>query len=162
MVKLNLEQAETIEMGTRASMNLPPGVQPVRPTPVADTLSKPFWLAASRGELAIQRCNRCGKYFHPPTVHCMQCNDAELVFQPVSGLGTVVAVTVMHEARVSGFEGVTPYTCVLVELDEQQGLSIASNYVGGRGQDVRAGTRVRAVFEPVDVDTVLPQFGPAS
>ena len=131
---------------------------PRRPFPAVDTLTKPFWTAAKNGILAIQQCDDCNSYFHPPVVQCAQCCGSALHFRPVSGKGTVVAYTIMHEPRVSGFEGTTPYTCVLVELDEQPGLILASNLVGEDRCEPRHGMRAQVVFEAISEDIALPQF----
>lgn len=130
-----------------------------RPRPVPTALTSGFWEAAARHELAIQRCRTCGRRFHPPVPVCSRCHSEELGFDPVSGLGTIYAYTVMTEALVPGFEAGLPVVVVAVELDEQEGLVVVSNLAGGDGSDAAIGARVEVAFEQLpDGGGVLPQF----
>lgn len=130
-----------------------------RPRPVPTELTSGFWEAAERRELGIQRCRDCGLRFHPPVPVCSRCYSEKLGFDPVSGLGTIYAYTVMTEALVPGFETGVPLVVVAVELDEQEGLVVVSNLVGFDGVDVPIGARVELTFEePADGGAVLPQF----
>ncbi|MGF7234233.1 MAG: Zn-ribbon domain-containing OB-fold protein [Frankia sp.] len=129
-------------------------------------LTSGFWEAASRHELAIQRCRACGRWFHPPVPLCSRCHSEKLGFDPVSGLGTIYASTSTTESLVPGFEEHLPLVVVAVELDEQEGLVVVSNLVGGNGPDVpingpdlSIGARVEVTFEQLpDGGGVLPQF----
>ena len=76
----------------------------------------------------------------------------------MTGRGKVLAWTIMHEPKVTGFEDALPYACVLVELDEQTGLLMATNFIGGKPHEITAGMRVQVTFEEIDRDIVLPQF----
>lgn len=130
-----------------------------RPRPVPTALTNGFWEAAARRELSIQRCRRCARRFHPPVPVCSRCHSEELGFEPVSGLGTISAYTVMTEALVPGFEPGVPLVVIAVELDEQDGLVVVSNLVGSAGTDVPIGARVEVTFEELpDEGGVLPQF----
>jgi hypothetical protein len=44
-----------------------------RPIPVPNEWTKPFWDAAKRGVLELQRCQSCGHFQHPPYATCVQC-----------------------------------------------------------------------------------------
>jgi uncharacterized OB-fold protein len=129
-----------------------------RPIPVPDDLSQPFWTGARNGVLVIQHCDTCGKYYHPPTVICPQCQSTSLGSREVSGRGRIVAKAVMHEGRVSGFEDKVPYACVLVELEEQRSLILGANLLGAAHDAVHVGQPVRVTFETIAPDVVLPQF----
>ena len=60
---------------------------PLRPLPLPDEASAPFWEAAAQGRLAIQRCGGCGKWNHAPSIACPTCGGFALVFADVSGRG---------------------------------------------------------------------------
>jgi hypothetical protein len=45
--------------------------QVTRPIPVPNEWTKPFWDAARRGVLALQRCQACGHFQHPPYPTCI-------------------------------------------------------------------------------------------
>ncbi|WP_063824959.1 Zn-ribbon domain-containing OB-fold protein [Nocardia pseudovaccinii] len=130
-----------------------------RPQPVPTELTRGFWDAAARRVLSIQRCRNCGQRFHPPVPVCSRCHCEKLRFDPVSGLGTIYAYTVMTEALVPGFAAGIPLVVAAVELDEQEGLVVVSNLVDFGGTEVPIGARVEVAFEELpDGGGTLPQF----
>jgi uncharacterized protein len=128
------------------------------PLPVPDGLTQPYWDAAREGRLVIQRCQRSGRWQHPPQLLCLCCAETDLAFEPVSGRGTVHMFSVMRDPRVRGFEHRVPYTNVWVELAEQPFLIVVSNLVGPGTEAVDFGTPVEVTFERVTDDITLPQF----
>ena len=56
-----------------------------KPVPVPDEVTGPFWEAANRGVLAIQHCESCDYYVHPPEALCPRCQAQDLRFREVSG-----------------------------------------------------------------------------
>jgi uncharacterized OB-fold protein len=136
-------------------------VEPSRAVPAVTELTQPFWDAAKQGRLAIQCCQDCRHYNHPPRPLCDACLSDKLAFEDVSGSGTVWSYTVMHQKSVAGFEETVPYLTALVELDEQPMLLLPTNLPGVEAADVTIGRRVRVTFTPLDGDFVLPQFVPS-
>ena len=67
-----------------------------RPIPVPNEWTKPFWDAAKRGALELQRCQSCGHFQHPPYATCVQCIATDLKFEPVRGAGAIYAYTIMY------------------------------------------------------------------
>jgi uncharacterized OB-fold protein len=138
----------------------------LRARPETDALTEPFWAAASRRELVVQRCQACRRWQHPPRPVCPACGAAEVGYEPVSGEGTVLTWTEVRQPFVSAWQEELPFTCFLVELKEQAGLVFASDDVHffrhrGRSFSPAAGMAVRAEFEPIDGGLLLPQFVPA-
>lgn len=121
-------------------------------------MSAGYWEAAQEARLAIQRCAACRRWHHPPVLACPRCRSRDLAFETVQGLGTVHQRVVVHQTKLEGFEGSTPYCAATIELDEQPGLYVVANLVGCQPDDVKVGQRVRAVFEPDGRGVVLPQF----
>ena len=133
-------------------------VEPDRALPATTDLTRPFWQAAMQGRLAIQRCQACGYYNHPPKPLCDRCLSAELRFEEVSGAGTIWSFTVMHQQSVAGFEQSVPYLTALVELDEQPMLLLVTNLPGSAAGDVRIGARVQVRFQSLNDEVALAQF----
>ena len=78
-----------------------------------------------------------------------------LAGEKVSGRGVVHSFTVTH-FPLPGFE--PPFAVVLVELEEQPGLRIASNLVDVAPSDIEIGLPVEVTFEQVADDVTLPLF----
>jgi uncharacterized OB-fold protein/acyl dehydratase len=129
-----------------------------RIVPIPDDTSAPFWDAARRGELRIQRCCGCRRYQHPPVGLCPDCLSSDLVFEVVSGNGRLVAFTITHDARHPAYTAMQPYVVASVRLDEQDDLVLPTNLPGVPLESIAPEMRVRVVFEDVGGGHVLPQF----
>jgi uncharacterized OB-fold protein len=134
-----------------------PAPKPFRVQPRLDDLNRPFWTSGERGELVVPRCEACGYLQHPPQPRCAQCLSTDVTPAVLSGLGTVVSVTVNEQAWNPTMPA--PYTVALVSLDEQPDVRLMTNIVGCDPYAVSIGMRVRAIFEQHDA-LWIPLFAP--
>lgn len=124
---------------------------------MATALTQPYWDAAARGVLAIQRCAACRRWVHFPEPKCPGCGGSDLSFEPVSGQGKVETFSVIHRSFVSEFVDRTPYVIAWIGLPEQKGLRVFGNVTGCLPDEVRVGMDVEVFFETRDGMT-LPNF----
>jgi acetyl-CoA acetyltransferase/uncharacterized OB-fold protein len=129
-----------------------------RPLPQLTPANSWFWTSGADGTLRIQACGDCGKLVHPPVPICPACRSRARVPMPVSGRGTVVALTVNHHQWSRAFT--PPYAIANVALEEDATVHLTTNVVGCDPYDVHIGQRVHVSFEPED-DVWLPLFEPA-
>ncbi len=131
------------------------------PVPVPSPETRPFWEAARRHELCLQRCRSCGRHVFYPRAVCPHCLGADLEWQRVSGRGTLDTFTVVHRG-LRGFPLGPPYVIAIVELTE--GPRLMTNLVGIEADPakIRIGMAVEVVFEDVTAEVSLPRFRPAS
>jgi uncharacterized protein len=129
-----------------------------RPIPVPDEWTKPFWDAAKRNVLELQRCQNCRNFQHPPYATCLQCIGTDLKFEPVLGGGTIYAYTIMYHTGDKRFASVLPYASIVVELDAAPGALLAGNLLGSPYTEAKVGHRVEVIFEKLNDDITLPQF----
>ena len=131
----------------------------LRPRPVVDEQSAPFWEGVARGELVIERCRVCGYYVHPPFPECTRCRASDFEFVAVSGRGRIFERAIVTSPVVVGFEDQVPYACLFVELDEQSQLLVAGNLVDSPATEAVVGRAVEVVFRADELDGfVLPMF----
>lgn len=130
----------------------------MRPYPVPDLLSEPFWSAANRSVLAIQRCRSCRRYQHYPQMLCSACGGTDLGFEPVSGRGRIFSWSIVHEARHEAFRAIQPYPVAEVELVEQAELVLLANVEPPPGGRLAIGAEVEVFFEQVSESQAIPQF----
>lgn len=88
----------------------------VRPWPLPDRDTGPFWEAQNRHELVFQRCSTCAHVRYPVGPTCPGCLSFEFEWVASSGLGRVYSYTVVHHQTHPAFP--TPYTVVLAEMQE--------------------------------------------
>jgi uncharacterized OB-fold protein len=129
------------------------------PLPDLTERMAPFWSAAQRGSLVLQRCTRCSAYFFPAVETCSSClaSDA-LGWVDASGCGEVFSYVVMHQIYHPAFANDAPYTVVDVKLAE--GPRMISRLVDCARADVRVGLPVVVEFVRRSGDVCLPVFRP--
>ncbi len=126
--------------------------------PVDDDIDTgPFFQAARRGELVIQRCNRCAAVLHVPRAYCHTCGSWETRWQPTSGRASLHSWTVVTHQVHPAYP--PPYTVVLVKLDD-----CAANLVGSipGTPELRVGQPMEVWFEELREGVVLPNWRPAA
>jgi uncharacterized OB-fold protein len=116
----------------------------------------PFFAAARRRELVVQRCRGCGAHRFPARDICSRCLAREASWERVSGRGTVFSFAIMHQAYHPAFE--VPYAVVVVELEE--GVRMLSNVVDCPLSELAIGLPVEVVFEELTAEVTLPKFRP--
>ena len=126
-----------------------------RPTIVPTELSEPYWAAAAKGELLLQRCENCAEFTFYPRYACPTCGTGDLVWTPSRGRGTLFTYTIARRSTHPRLNSRVPYVVAIVELDE--GPRMTSAIVAATVEDVRIGRRVRVVFED-DGSRVFPVF----
>jgi uncharacterized OB-fold protein len=134
-----------------------PNSRTAKPLPAPSPESRPFWQAARNHQLALPRCNRCGKFWFPPSCLCPHCLSHDTGWQEVTGHGRVHSFVVFHRVYHPAFE--VPYVVAVVELDE--GPRLLSNVVGVEPQRIRCGMRVVVKFEDRSPEISVPKFSSA-
>ncbi len=119
---------------------------------------KPFFDAARNNQLALQKCDDCGKLRFPAAPLCLACDSPKASWVPVSGKGEVFSFTIMHRAYHPAIK--VPYTLAVIELKE--GAKITSNVIGIEPAKVKCGMPVEVVFEKLNDEVTLPKFRPAA
>ena len=129
-----------------------------RPLPRVTADNRPFWDAARRHQLVLQRCVECGRFRYPPGPVCPDCLSERAAWTPVSGRGKVTTFVVFHKAWFASFAGDIPYNVIQVQLDE--GPRLTANVVGIANTDLRVGMPVEVTFDDVTPEIALPRFRP--
>jgi uncharacterized protein len=130
-----------------------------KPIPAITAELRPFFEAARRRELVVQRCRGCGAHRFPARPMCSRCLSADAEWVRVSGRGEVFSYNVMHQVYHPAFAAEVPYAVVLIKLDE--GPKMLSNLVDISPEEIRIGMRVEVVFEDLNDQVTLPKFKPA-
>ena len=134
-------------MATAASY-LPAGLP--APVPEPDGLDAPYWAGMRRGELRVQRCERCRTWQWGPEWICHACLSPDVVWTRVDGRGIIYSwERAWHPVHPALAEH-GPYIVVLVELAHAGGIRMLGNLLGDPRQVVTIGAPVEAVFEPHD------------
>jgi uncharacterized protein len=129
-----------------------------KPIPGLTPALAPFFEAARRGVLVVQKCDSCGRVRFPPRGLCPDCLATAASWAPVSGRGEVFSFNVMHQVYHPGFAAEVPYAVVVVQLEE--GARMVSNVVGVKPHEIRCGMPVEVMFDKLSDEITLPRFRP--
>lgn len=135
-------------------------VEAPRFLPQPTDLSRPFWEAARRHELLIQRCSGCGRHVFYPRYNCPHCDSRGLVWDKVSGRGRVYTYTIARRPTHPAFADRVPYVIAIVELEE--GPRVTTNIVDCEVDAVRIDMPVEVTFWDVSDEVSLVMFRPAA
>jgi len=134
-----------------------------------DPIDAPFWKAALRDELVVQRCGQCHNWRFPPRPMCPTCQSFEHTWEAVSGEGRIWSFVVPHPPLLPYFARLVPYNVIVVELAEDPRLRMVGNLVASAAGElneidphqIRIGDRVRVVFWRAEEDVALPRWARA-
>lgn len=130
-----------------------------KPLPTVSGETRPFWDACRRGQLLIQKCDRCGEFQFYPRGICANCWSEDIRWVTASGKGTVWTFTVTYQNRTPGFAEDVPYVLALVELEE--GVRMFTNIIECQPRDVSIGMPVEVTFVQANNQISVPYFRPA-
>jgi uncharacterized protein len=133
----------------------------VKPLPVPDELTAPYWESLARHQLVLQRCVGCGRFRHPPSELC-GCGSALSAWVQVSGRATVYSFVIDHRLLVPGFPD--PYVIAQVnpvESDDDT-VRIVTNIVGCPLDAVEIGMPVEVVYADMAGGITLAHFRPST
>ncbi len=126
----------------------------MRPLPVPDRDSQPWWEAVGRHELLVQRCASCGRLRWPPRAICGECGGFDWEWQAASGRATVASWIVNRHAFGDAFP--SPYVVVTARLDEQDDILMPGGYDGpGDGAGLAIGAPIVIDYEETEGFTLL-------
>ena len=132
----------------------------MRPVPVPDETSAPYWTAAAEHRLVLPHCAVCGTAALPPAIVCPSCGTTEPAwgYVPASGKGTVRSWTIVRQAFLPGFDDDLPFLLVDVQLDDEPGIRMIGRLLDGPDAPLRIGDAVDVAFEDVADGVAVPAF----
>ena len=100
----------------------------MRPPPLPDRDSRPWWDALGHHQLLVEACVACGRLRWPPRVLCGACGSMEWDWTAASGRATVASWIVNHHPFGDAFP--PPYTVVTARLQDQEDILVPGGYSG--------------------------------
>ncbi|MEV5651112.1 OB-fold domain-containing protein [Nocardia sp. NPDC052254] len=116
--------------------------------PAADGVDTGYWQGLREGELRLQQCAACDRWWWGPRWMCGDCRAFELSWVAVDPVGTVYSWSRTRHPFIPELAAELPYVTVLVELPQagnRRVLGLLADPVGA--DDVRIGDPVRGVVQ---------------
>ena len=127
-----------------------------KPVPIKDEISEPWFEAAARGELLLQRSKGTGEYQLYPRGHALKTLEPDLEWVPASGRGKLHTFSVVLRTANQEFAEDCPYVLAIIELEE--GPRMMSRIVETPLDDLRCELPVAVVFRELHDGTAMPYF----
>jgi uncharacterized OB-fold protein len=86
--------------------------------PAETDLTAPYWAAARRGVVLLQRCDECALVWHPPAPICLRCRTTAWSWLPATGVATLHSWTCVVHSVHDQVRTAVPYLVGLVRLEE--------------------------------------------
>jgi hypothetical protein len=135
--------------------------------PAISPASEPFWAAAMRGVLMVQRCVDTGRLIFPPRPRSPYGERRPPEWTMVSGLASVWSFVVPHPPLTPQFAVLAPYNVIVVALDEDPTVRMVGNLIADVDAEInsvdpstiRIGEKIHAVFPPaLTAEIRLPRW----
>lgn len=134
-----------------------------KPIPLKTEDNHPYWDAADKHELALQKCNDCGHYAHPPGPSCAHCGSQNVGWEQLGKdvLATIYTYVISYRPFLPGFQDDLPLVIAQAQLDKAPEVKVMCNLLDCDAADVRVGMPVKMVWQDITDDRSLPQWIPA-
>ena len=131
-----------------------------KPLPSITDLTRPFWTAAKKGKLVLQKCQRCGTANFHPKAWCIDCGSRDLVWTDAKPFGTVYSHTISRSVAMNfqGWQAELPVLMCLIDLDD--GARMYAQVTHCAPEALHIGMRVEAYFVAISDEAGIPKFRP--
>jgi uncharacterized OB-fold protein len=123
--------------------------------------TEPFWVAAARHQLTVQRCLNCAVVRHPPGPFCPKCRTQPSEWVELSGRATLYSYTVIRHALVPQLRDYLPMVIAVVEPEGAPTARLVANLVDVAVGDVVIGMPLEVVWEDAGDGVSVYRFRPA-
>ena len=130
----------------------------MKPTPVPDPVSLPYFEGLRQEKLLIQQCNKCAHRQHYPRPFCLNCLSTEINFYPDKSNPTLYSYTIVRTHFNKSFNDELTIIVVLVELEG--GVRILSTLHGIAPDPavLKIGMPLKLFFDHISDTLTLPRF----
>ncbi len=134
----------------------------IKPLPDFAEKFKEFWAGCKQHKLLVQRCKDCRRYRWYPRPVCGNCGSFDTEWVEVSGRGKIYSYVIVYRTPLQAFRDDTPYTTVVVELDNIPYVRMLGRFTNCPAEKVRIGMPVEVSFDDVTKEVTLANWQPAS
>lgn len=131
-----------------------------KPIPLKNQDNHPYWDAADRHRLSLQKCNACGQFAHPPGPACSKCGSTDLIWIDLGSdiKGSVHSYIISYRPYLPGFHEQLPYVVAVVALDDVPEVTIIGNILDCPAEEVNIGMTVRMKWVDISEERAIPQW----
>ena len=134
-----------------------------KPIPLKTEDNHPYWDAADKHELALQKCNDCGQYAHPPGPSCAKCGSQNVSWEKLGKdvSAKLYTYVISYRPFLPGFQHDLPLIIAQAQLDQAPEVKIMCNLLECDAKNIYIGMPVKMTWQDITEDRALPQWVPA-
>ncbi len=131
-----------------------------KPIPLKNQDNTPYWEAADRHELVLQKCETCQSYSHPPGPSCAKCGSTELSWESRGSdiSGKIYSYVVSYRPFLPGFQDDLPHIIAVIELEDVPEVKIIGNVLECSPEEIKIDMPVKMMWQDITEDRALPQW----
>lgn len=135
-----------------------------KPVPLKTQDNHPYWDAADDHQLALQKCDDCQTYAHPPGPSCANCGSEKMSWENFGAdiQATIYSFVVSYRPFLPGFQDDLPTIIAQGLLKDVPGVKIMCNVLECDAKDVYIGMPVKMKWDDIVDDRALPQWVPTN
>ncbi|MDV6377087.1 OB-fold domain-containing protein [Sporosarcina sp. GW1-11] len=135
-----------------------------KPIPLKDQDNQPYWDAADKHQLALQKCDDCQAYAHPPGPSCAKCGSENVSWENFGDdiQATVYSYVVSYRPFLPGFQNELPTIIALAQLDDVPEVKIMGNILHCEEKELKIGLPIQMTWVDITEDRALPQWVPVT
>jgi uncharacterized OB-fold protein len=118
-----------VESADPATQAMPGAIPRSLASLACDVWTEPFWEAAAQHRLLCARCGHCGRHRMPPNAFCPHCRSQEIVWDELSGRGTIFTFTIIRHPVIPAVRNAVPYVVAVIDLEGAPGARLVVNVV---------------------------------
>jgi uncharacterized OB-fold protein len=122
--------------------------------------TEPFWAAAAKHRLVVQRCSACGNVRHPPGPFCPRCRRQDSEWMDLDGRATLYSFTVIRHPLAASLAEYLPMVIAVVAFEEAPTARLVANLVEVEVGDVVIGMGLELVWQDTGDGTAVYRFRP--
>ncbi len=133
-----------------------------KPIPLKDQDNKAYWNAADEHRLALQKCNDCNTYAHPPGPSCARCGSENVVWENLGNdvKAQIYSYIISYRPFLPGFQDDLPTIIAQAQLEKVPEVKIMCNVLNCDINDIQIGMPVQMIWEDITDERALPQWTP--
>lgn len=131
-----------------------------KPIPFKNQDNNPYWDAADRHELSLQKCDECKTYAMVPGPSCAKCGSADTRWVNLGSdiTAKIYSYVISYRPFMPGFQDELPYIIAQAELDGVEDVRIMCNVLACKPEDIKIGMPVEMIWQDITEDRALPQW----
>ena len=129
-----------------------------KPVPRGEHMHAGFFEYCNKRELRFQRCSKCEWWRHMPRESCEKCGSFEWSWERSSGKARLFSWTTIHRALHPSFVDDVPYTVVIVEMEDEEGVRLATRLIDVADDELKLDLRLEVDFEEISPEVTLHAF----